>query len=290
MSASSNRIRDYYELTKPKVVALIVFTAVVGMFLATPGMVPLDILILGTLGIGLAAASAAAINQLLEYHLDARMGRTKRRPLPTGKVSVREAIALAFVLGLASVLLLWLAINPLTAVLTFASLIGYAFIYTLWLKHASPQNIVIGGVSGAAPPLLGWTAVTGSVDPHALLLVLIIFIWTPPHFWALAIKHREDYTAAGVPMLPVVESHEKVIRSMILYTIALTISSLVIIPVGDMGWVYGISAAVLGLGFLWGTIALGRSDSPAASMKLFSFSISYITVLFVALTVDVFVR
>ena len=286
MSVSSTRIRDYYELTKPKVVALIVFTAVVGMFLATPGMVPLDILILGTLGIGLAAASAAAINQLLEYHLDARMGRTKRRPLPTGKVTVREAIALAFVLGLASVLLLWLAINPLTAVLTFASLIGYAFIYTLWLKHASPQNIVIGGVSGAAPPLLGWTAVTGSVDPHALLLVLIIFIWTPPHFWALAIARRDDYARVGIPMLPVTHGNRFTRLHILLYTILLLLVSILPYLTGMSGLIYLAGALILGFGFLYYAIALKVSDRPELPMKTFAYSITYLMVLFAVLLVD----
>jgi len=286
MSVSSTRIRDYYELTKPKVVALIVFTAVVGMFLATPDMVPLDVLILGTLGIGLAAASAAAINQLLEYHLDARMGRTKRRPLPTGKVSVREAIALAFVLGLASVLLLWLAINPLTAVLTFASLIGYAFIYTLWLKHASPQNIVIGGVSGAAPPLLGWTAVTGSVDPHALLLVLIIFIWTPPHFWALAIARRDDYARVGIPMLPVTHGNRFTRLHILLYTILLLLVSILPYLTGMSGLIYLAGALILGFGFLYFAIALKISDRPELPMKTFAYSVTYLMALFAILLVD----
>ncbi|MDH3400195.1 MAG: heme o synthase [Chromatiales bacterium] len=286
MSVSSTRIRDYYELTKPKVVALIVFTAVVGMFLATPDMVPLDVLILGTLGIGLAAASAAAINQLLEYHLDARMGRTKRRPLPTGKVSVQEAIALAFVLGLASVLLLWLAINPLTAVLTFASLIGYAFIYTLWLKHASPQNIVIGGVSGAAPPLLGWTAVTGSVDPHALLLVLIIFIWTPPHFWALAIARRDDYARVGIPMLPVTHGNRFTRLHILLYTILLLLVSILPYLTGMSGLIYLAGALILGFGFLYFAIALKISDRPELPMKTFAYSVTYLMALFAILLVD----
>ncbi len=286
MSVSSTRIRDYYELTKPKVVALIVFTAVVGMFLATPDMVPLDVLFLGTLGIGLAAASAAAINQLLEYHLDARMGRTKRRPLPTGKVSVQEAIALAFVLGLASVLLLWLAINPLTAVLTFASLIGYAFIYTLWLKHASPQNIVIGGVSGAAPPLLGWTAVTGSVDPHALLLVLIIFIWTPPHFWALAIARRDDYARVGIPMLPVTHGNRFTRLHILLYTILLLLVSILPYLTGMSGLIYLAGALILGFGFLYFAIALKISDRPELPMKTFAYSVTYLMALFAILLVD----
>jgi len=286
MPAKSNRVQDYYELTKPKVVALIVFTAVVGMFLATPGMVPLDTLILGTLGIGFAAASAAAINQLLEYHLDARMGRTKRRPLPTGKVSVREAIVLALVLGLASILLLWLTVNPLTAVLTFASLIGYAFIYTLWLKHASPQNIVIGGVSGAAPPLLGWTAVSNSVDPHALLLVLIIFVWTPPHFWALAIARRDDYARVGIPMLPVTHGSKFTRLHILLYTILLLLVSLLPYLTGMCGLIYLLGALALGFGFLYFAIALKVSDRPDLPMKTFAYSTTYLMGLFAVLLVD----
>lgn len=286
MSSSSTRIRDYYELTKPKVVALIVFTAVVGMFLATPGMVPLDVLVLATAGIGLAAASAAAINQLLEHHLDAGMGRTKRRPLPTGKVTQREAMALAFILGLASVLLLWLTINPLTAILTFASLIGYAFIYTLWLKHASPQNIVIGGISGAAPPLLGWTSVTGSVDAHALLLVLIVFIWTPPHFWALAIARRDDYARVGIPMLPVTHGNRFTRLHILLYTILLLLVSLLPYLTGMSGLIYLAGALVLGFGFLYFAIALKISDRPELPMKTFAFSITYLMGLFAVLLVD----
>lgn len=286
MSSSSTRIRDYYELTKPKVVALIVFTAVVGMFLATPGMVPLDVLVLATAGIGLAAASAAAINQLLEHHLDAGMGRTKRRPLPTGKVTQREAMALAFILGLASVLLLWLTINPLTAILTFASLIGYAFIYTLWLKHASPQNIVIGGISGAAPPLLGWTSVTGSVDAHALLLVLIVFIWTPPHFWALAIARRDDYARVGIPMLPVTHGNRFTRLHILLYTILLLLVSLLPYLTGMSGLIYLAGALVLGFGFLYFAIALKFSERPELPMKTFAFSITYLMGLFAVLLVD----
>ncbi|RMD70882.1 MAG: protoheme IX farnesyltransferase, partial [Gammaproteobacteria bacterium] len=195
-------LRAYFELCKPRVVLLLVFTAMVGMFMATPGMVPLDILILGNLGIALTASGAAAINHVLDRYIDAKMGRTHGRPLPAGQIAPRQAMAFALVLAALGIGILALGVNLLTAFLTFASLIGYAFIYTLYLKWATPQNIVIGGVAGAAPPVLGWTAVTGSLDPHALLLFLIIFVWTPPHFWALAIHRREEYAAAGVPMLP----------------------------------------------------------------------------------------
>ena len=195
--------RDYLELCKPNVVALIVFTAIVGMLLAAPGMVPLDALVFGTLGIGLAAGSAAAINHVVDQKIDAILGRTRSRPLPQGAVSARDALVFALVIGVVAMAMLGLLVNPLTALLTFLSLIGYAVIYTMYLKRATPQNIVIGGAAGAAPPVLGWTAVTGSVDPGALLLFLIIFTWTPPHFWALAIHRAEEYRNVDMPMLPV---------------------------------------------------------------------------------------
>ncbi|MGH8721182.1 MAG: heme o synthase, partial [Burkholderiales bacterium] len=197
------QLASLYALCKPRVVALIVFTAVVGMLLSVPGLPPLDALLFGTLGIALAASSAAALNHVLDARIDAQMRRTRRRPLPTGRISETRAVVFAFALGLASMLILALLVNPLTAMLTFCSLIGYAVIYTVYLKRATPQNIVIGGAAGAAPPVLGWTAVTGSVDAHALLLFLIIFAWTPPHFWALAIARRDEYARVGIPMLPV---------------------------------------------------------------------------------------
>src|SRR5690606_17543926 len=197
-------LASYFELTKPRVVALIVFTAVIGMLLATPGLPPLRESLLGTAGIWLAAASAAAINHLLDRRIDALMARTAGRPLPTGGLNGRQVLLFALALGALSMAILWFGVNPLTAVLTFASLIGYAVIYTAYLKRATPQNIVIGGLAGAAPPALGWTAVTGELHPHALLLVLIVFVWTPPHFWALAIFRRADYARADIPMLPVV--------------------------------------------------------------------------------------
>ncbi|MCB1727858.1 MAG: heme o synthase, partial [Gammaproteobacteria bacterium] len=196
------RWREYLELCKPNVVALIVFTAVVGMLLAAPGMVPLDALVFGTLGIGLAAGSAAAINHVVDRKIDAIMGRTSGRPLPQGSVSTRDALVFALAIGAIAMAMLWLLVNPLTALLTFLSLIGYAVVYTMYLKRATPQNIVIGGAAGAAPPVLGWAAVTGSVDPGALLLFLIIFTWTPPHFWALAIHRAEEYRKVDMPMLP----------------------------------------------------------------------------------------
>ncbi|HEX2138350.1 MAG TPA: heme o synthase, partial [Woeseiaceae bacterium] len=195
--------RDYYELTKPRVVILIVFTAVVGMLLAVPGWPGAVPLVFGTLGIGLAASSAAVINHVLDARIDVQMSRTRRRPLPQKRLTEGEALTFACILSVISMLLLWFVVNPLTAVLTFASLIGYAIIYTAYLKRATPQNIVIGGAAGAAPPVLGWAAVTGEVHANALLLFLIIFVWTPPHFWALAIARRDEYAKVGIPMLPV---------------------------------------------------------------------------------------
>jgi len=286
MSQLAIRLRDYYELTKPKVVALIVFTAVVGMFLATPGMVPAGVLVFGTLGIGLAAASAAAINQLLEHRVDARMRRTRRRPLPTGKVTEGEAILLAFALGLASVVMLWWLINPLTAILTFLSLIGYAFIYTLYLKHATPQNIVIGGASGAAPPLLGWAAVTGQVDAYALLLTLIIFVWTPPHFWALAIARKDDYARVGIPMLPVTHGVGFTRLHILLYTILLLLVSVLPFLTGMSGLIYLAGALLLGGGFLYFAVMLKFSDRPDLPMKTFAYSTTYLMGLFAVLLID----
>lgn len=283
-------VGGYIALTKPRIIELLLITTVPTMVVAEGGWPAFSLILITLIGGSLAAGGANAINMYIDRDIDALMERTKTRPLVTGLIAPRNALIFAISLEVLAFAVLWAGANFLSACLALSATFFYVFVYSLWLKRTSKQNIVIGGAAGAVPVLVGWAAVTNSLSWTPWLLFLLIFLWTPPHFWALAIKHREDYTAAGVPMLPVVESHEKVIRSMILYTIALTISSLVIIPVGDMGWVYGISAAVLGLGFLWGTIALGRSDSPAASMKLFSFSISYITVLFVALTVDVFVR
>ncbi len=220
-SPGSATWRDYYELGKPRVVALIVFTAVVGMFLAVPGLPPLPALLWGTLGIGLAATSAAAINQVVDRRFDEQMARTMGRPIPSGALTTAQALVYATAVGCLSMLLLWHLVNPLTAVLTFASLIGYAVLYTVWLKHVTPQNIVIGGAAGAAPPVLGWTAVTGSVEPHALLLFLIIFAWTPPHFWALAIARHDDYARTGIPMLPVAYGVEFTRLHILLYTILL---------------------------------------------------------------------
>jgi len=295
MAAADSRItshgsatwRDYYELGKPRVVALIVFTAVVGMFLAVPGLPPLNALLYGTIGIGLAATSAAAINQVVDRRFDEQMARTMGRPIPSGALTSAQALAYAAVVGIASMLMLWNLVNPLTAVLTFASLIGYAVLYTVWLKHVTPQNIVIGGAAGAAPPVLGWTAVTGSVDPHALLLFLIIFAWTPPHFWALAIARRDDYARTGIPMLPVAYGVEFTRLHILLYTILLVIVTLMPYLTGMTGLVYLAVAVVLGARFIRYAVALRRDASAAPlPMKVFRYSINYLMLLFAALLVD----
>ncbi len=278
--------RDYLELTKPKVVALIVLTAIVGTLLATPGLPPLDALIVGNLGIALAAGSAAAINHVLDRRIDARMARTRARPLPSGHLSHGQALIFALALGVASMGLLVAWVNVLTAVLTFCSLIGYAIVYTAWLKRATPQNIVIGGAAGAAPPVLGWIAVTNHVDARALLLFLIIFAWTPPHFWALAIARRRDYAKVDIPMLPVTHGVEFTQLHVLLYTVILAVVTLLPFLTGMSGLIY--LAAALGLNgrFLWHAIRLkvtGRDELP---MRVFRFSISYLMWLFLALLVD----
>jgi heme o synthase len=286
LAAAPARWRLYLQLTKPKVVALIVLTAVVGTLLATPGLPPLDALVFGNLGIGLAAASAATLNQYLDQRIDARMARTRSRPLPTGGLDDRQALVFAAVLGVASMVLLWWLVNPLTALLTFASLIGYAGIYTVWLKRATPQNIVIGGAAGAAPPVLGWAAVTGTVDPHALLLFLIIFTWTPPHFWALAIARRDDYAKVGIPMLPVTHGVEFTRLHVLLYTVLLIIVTLLPYLTRMSGLVYLIVASGLNAAFLWQVIRLKRDPNRELPMKVFRFSVQYLMWLFLALLVD----
>lgn len=278
--------RDYYELGKPRVVMLIMFTAIAGMFLAAPGFPPAHALIFGTLGIALAASSAAAINHVLDQRLDAQMARTRNRPLPTGHVTQRQALSYAAALGVLSMVLLWFWVNPLTALLTFGSLIGYAVVYTAWLKHATPQNIVIGGAAGAAPPVLGWTAVTGQVDAHALLLFLIIFTWTPPHFWALAIARRDDYAKAGVPMLPVAYSSDFTRLHILLYTILLVIVTLLPYLTGMSGLIYLAAALILGGFFLYRAFELKVRPDARLPMRTFSFSITYLALLFAALLVD----
>jgi protoheme IX farnesyltransferase len=281
--------RDYYELGKPRVVMLIMFTAIAGMFLAAPGLPPPSALIFGTLGIALAASGAAAINHVLDRRFDAQMARTRNRPLPTGHLTERQALGYAAVLAILSMLLLWFWVNALTAILTFCSLIGYAVIYTVWLKHATPQNIVIGGAAGAAPPVLGWTAVTGHVDPHALLLFLIIFTWTPPHFWALAIARRDDYAKAGIPMLPVAYSSDFTRLHILLYTILLVIVTLLPYLTGMSGLIYLAAALLLGGFFLYRALQLKVRKDARLPMQTFSFSITYLALLFAALLIDHYV-
>ncbi len=281
--------RDYLELCKPRVVALIVFTAVVGMFLSTSGMVPWDALVFGSLGIGLAASSAAAINHLVDRHVDRLMSRTRRRPLPSGNISTRNALIFALGVGTLSMVVLSVLVNPLTAALTFASLIGYAVIYTLFLKRATPQNIVIGGAAGAAPPVLGWTAVTGHIDSEALLLFLIIFVWTPPHFWALAIHRHQEYAAADIPMLPVTHGVALTRLHVLLYTIMLVAVSVLPFATHMSGWLYLSGALVLGAGFLYHSVLLNVSPEGGIAMKTFGYSIIYLMLLFAFLLVDHYV-
>ena len=280
------QLRDFLQLTKPKVVSLIVFTAVVGMFLAVPGVPPLGALVWGTAGIALAAASAAAINHVLDARIDAEMARTRHRPLPQGALHESWALAFAFVLGSASMLILALLVNGITAVLTFFSLIGYAVLYTVWLKRATPQNIVIGGAAGAAPPVLGWTAVTGSLHPDALLMFLVIFAWTPPHFWALAIARRDEYARVGIPMLPVTHGVAYTKQFIWYYTVLLTVVTVLPYLSGMSGLIYLASALVLDAIFLqhaWRLLRTSRSDLP---MRTFRYSIQYLALLFTALLVD----
>ena len=284
--AASATWRDYLELTKPRVVALIVLTAVVGTLLAAPGLPPLDALIFGNLGIALAAASAAAINHVLDRRIDARMARTRTRPLPTGHLAPAQALAFALLLGVISMAILVAFVNVLTAVLTFASLIVYAVVYTVWLKRATPQNIVIGGAAGAAPPVLGWVAVTNHVDPQALLLFLIIFAWTPPHFWALAIARRHDYAKADIPMLPVTHGVEFTRLHVLLYTVLLCVITLLPYMTGMSGLIYLAAAVLLNARFLWHAIALKFAPRDELPMRMFRFSITYLMWLFLALLLD----
>jgi len=283
-------IKQYWTLTKPRVVALIVFTALVGMFLAVPGLPPLRESVFGLLGIWLAAASAAAINHVLDQRIDALMARTHDRPLPTGGLNTRQALLFALTLGALSMAILIVLVNPLTAALTFASLIGYAIVYTGYLKRATPQNIVIGGIAGAAPPLLGWAAVTGMQGqwdwPHALLLVLIIFVWTPPHFWALAIFRREDYAKAMVPMLPVTHGVTYTRWQILLYTVLLVVATMLPRLVEMSGNFYLGGALVLGAVFLWHAWKLMDPPDEFYAMRVFNYSIVYLMALFAFLLFD----
>ncbi|MGV6806520.1 MAG: heme o synthase [bacterium] len=278
--------RDYLELTKPNVVALMILTSVIGMLLAVPGMVPLDVLFLGNLGIALCAGSAAAVNHLVDRRIDIKMARTFNRPVAQGRVEPIKAVAFAAILGSLGMAILLHYINALTAWLTLASLLGYAVIYTLFLKRATPQNIVIGGLAGAAPPLLGWTAVTGEIHSYALLLVLIIFAWTPPHFWALAVHRKEEYAKADIPMLPVTHGDRYTRLHILLYTIILLIISILPFLTGMSGWLYLLGAVVLGGIFLYWAIVMMIGKDSEAGMKTFKFSITYLMLLFVVMLAD----
>ena len=278
--------RAYLELCKPRVVALMLLTVIVGMYLATPGWVALVTLMWTTLGIGLVAGSAATVNHILDHRIDALMRRTQGRPLPTGQISQPAACGFAIVLGVIGLLILLYFVNTLTASLTLLSLIGYAGIYTLYLKRATPQNIVIGGLAGAAPPLLGWTAVTNHIDPHSLLLVLIIFVWTPPHFWALAIHRYQDYAKADIPMLPVTHGIPYTKRSIFLYTVLLMAVSLLPFATHMSGGFYVISAVLLGAGFIYWAWILMVTKRENAAIRTFQYSIFYLMTLFIVLLLD----
>ncbi|USE36644.1 heme o synthase [Endozoicomonas sp. SCSIO W0465] len=286
LPAGSADWRDYLELTKPKVVALMILTSVIGMYLATPGWVPLDILFFGNLGIALCAGAAAVINHVVDRQIDTVMARTHKRPVATGRVEPLQAVIFAFIIGSLGMAMLFVLVNPLTAGLTFASLMGYAVVYTLILKRATPQNIVIGGLAGAAPPLLGWTAVTGQFEGHGLLLVLIIFAWTPPHFWALAIHRKEEYAKADVPMLPVTHGEAYTKLHILLYTLIMFVVTMLPFLTGMSGVIYLIGATILGARFLFWSVVLLRDSRPHAAIKTFKFSITYLMLLFVVLLVD----
>jgi heme o synthase len=287
---SQPRWREYLSLTKPKVSLLIVFTAIVGMVLASPGMVPLSALVFGTLGIAMASGSAATLNHILDRRIDKQMARTRRRPLATGSLLTSQALVFAGVLCVGSMIMLWLSAGSLCALLTFGSLIGYAVIYTGWLKHATPQNIVIGGAAGAAPPVLGWVAVTHSIDAQALVLFLIIFAWTPPHFWSLAIARRDEYAKVGIPMLPVTHGIPHTRRQILLYTVLLILCTLIPAAIGMSGLIYLAAALLLDARFLYLALALHRGARPDLPIRTFRFSITYLMALFGAFIADHYCR
>lgn len=281
--------RDYLELTKPNVVALMILTSVIGMLLATSGLPSMEVLIWGNMGIAFLAGAAAVVNHVVDQKIDTVMARTRKRPVATGKISPVEAIVFAALLASVGMFVLMWQVNHLTAWLTLASLVGYAGVYTLFLKRATPQNITIGGLAGAMPPLLGWTAVTGQVEGHALLLVLIIFAWTPPHFWALAIHRKEEYAKAGIPMLPVTHGNKFTELHILLYTLMLLAVSLLPFVTGMSGWIYLAGALVLGLRFLHYAIRLLKGDDRRVALNTFKYSITYLMALFVVLLVDHYV-
>ena len=284
------RIGEYYRLCKPKVVYLILFTAAAGMFLSTPQLVSIDVLFFGLLGIGLGAASGAAVNHWVDQRIDEVMARTRNRPLPQGSISSRSALTFAISLGVLSMVVLVAFVNVMTAVLTFLALIGYAVVYTMFLKHSTPHNIVLGGAAGAAPPVLGWTAVTNELSVDALILFLIIFIWTPPHFWALAIKRRDEYRKAGVPMLPVTHGVQFTKLHILMYTLMLLSITLLPFVIQMSSYLYLAGAVGLGLGFVYYATRLYLSDNDEYAMKTFGYSIFYLSALFAVLITDHYLR
>jgi len=286
VEAIASHWRDYLEITKPKVVLLLVFTAMVGMALAVPAWPPMQEAFFGLLGIGLASSSAAAINHVIDQRSDAQMGRTKNRPIPQGHLSTGQCLVFAFALGIVAMVMLVSLVNALTAVLTFLSLIGYAVIYTVYLKRATPQNIVIGGAAGAMPPVLGWAAVTGEVTAGALLLFLIVFIWTPPHFWALAIHRRDDYAKVDIPMLPVTHGIAFTRIQILLYTVLLLVISIFPYLIRMSGLVYLIAALVLGAMFLYHVVKMFDENNEKQPIKTFVFSINYLMWLFAIMLID----
>lgn len=280
---------DYYSLCKPKVVAVMLLTALVGMLLAQPSLPNLWVVIIGLIGIGLASGSAAAVNHVMDRQIDLQMARTKGRPLPQGKLTPKQALIFAFVIGVLGIGLLALFINVLTAWLTVFALMGYAVVYTVWLKRATPQNIVIGGIAGAAPPLLGWTAVSGAVDPNSLLLVLIIFAWTPPHFWSLCIARKSDYEKAGVPMLPVTHGEAYTRLQITLYSLLMLLTTLLPYMSGMSGIIYLVGVSLINGRFMFWVWRLMKKEE-GAPMALFMYSINYIMYLFVILLADHYLR
>jgi len=286
LSTAKMSLRHFYALCKPRVTALIVFTAIIGMFMATPGMVPLQVLLAATVGIAFASGAAAAFNCLIEHKIDAMMARTRARPLPTGQLSQMETLLFASVLGGIGLSILYYWVNPLTMWLTLGTFVGYAVIYTVFLKPATPMNIVIGGASGAMPPILGWAAVNNTVSPESLVMFLIIFAWTPPHFWALALYRREEYAKVGMPMLPVTHGEQFTLLHILLYTVILVVVSLMPYGLGMSGWLYLASAAVLNMVFMYYVVSLYRRYSDALAKTTFKYSILYLSLIFAALLLD----
>lgn len=281
-----NHLRAYLELCKPKVVLLMLLTAIVGMLLASSGPIPLHIIVFGLLGIGLASGAGAALNHLIDQHIDAKMRRTENRPLPTGRINAKQALIFAICLGLAGILLLWFTVNALTAMLTLLAVVGYGLIYTGYLKRATSQNIVIGGAAGAMPPLLGWVAVSNHIDPQALLLVLIIFVWTPPHFWALAIHREKEYAKTHIPMLPITHGIPFTKLHILLYTLLLVAATFMPFAIGMSGGIYLAGALVLNIGFLYFVLKLMFGHAPNAAIRTFVYSNFYLMFLFLFLLID----